>query len=163
MGVPVTNHVGLLCSYRQRHAIVRWLWKGMQPVSARFWVDCGSLWISTLQYRYSTVNFVQNTQTPNRHKIADPSRRNIGCMIWVKCVIYGYVLYFPGFMPYRTMINRVIMTLGSGRTFLNMACLHFHYPMIINELFSDYPPRFHHDSDAIWASMLTRKGKGRPP
>ena len=84
-------------------ALICWLWNAISPL--------GSVRYSTIQVRcrYYTVNFRQNIH--NRHPIARPSGRGMGCLLWVWSLIQVLLLLLQWRGQYRDKLDRVITAL----------------------------------------------------
>ena len=66
----------------------------------------------TVWCRYDAVNFLQNSH--NRHPIARPWGRGMGCLLWVWSLIYVLLLPLQCHIQYRDKFDRVITALDQG-------------------------------------------------
>ena len=75
------------------------------------------LWYTyTVRCRYNAFNFHQNHH--NRHPIARPSGRGIGCLLWVQALIYILPLSLKSCMHYRVILHRVITVVHCSYHFI---------------------------------------------
>ena len=70
----------------------------------------------TARCRYNAVNFLKNYH--NRHPIARPLGRGMGCLLWVWNLIYILLLQLQYPMYYRDKLDRVITALHCIRLFV---------------------------------------------
>ena len=86
---------------------------------------------TTIQWRYNAVNFLQNPH--NRHSLARPWGRDMGCLFWVQSLIYVLTLPSQCRLWYLDKLDRIIATLQ---------CVHRYYEVgspLVSYLFVDLP------------------------
>ena len=89
-------------------------WPLQETLVALCLMASANLVVSTVRYRYNTVNFFKNIH--ERHPIARPLGRGMGCLLLVQSLIDILPQFLQWYMQYVDILDRVITALDCSKS-----------------------------------------------